>query len=112
MGLGRVFMKIGKGVLKVGKIFVRVGDVPYAKDLVAIVPVVGPGLSIALKWVDKAERIYSNIPKSGKQKMAWAVQEALVELRAAGLDEKRVLGLLEVALLVYKGEAMLAEATK
>lgn len=72
MGLGRVFKKIGDGFLTVGKIIADVADIPFAEELIAFVPVVGPALSIAMKYVDEAEKKFSE-PKSGKVKMAWAL---------------------------------------
>lgn len=108
MGLGRAFKKIGSGFIKVGKFVADFADIPFATQLVTFVPVVGPAMAIAIRAVDKAEEIFSK-PGSGKIKMAWALERALTDLKAAGLEEKRILGLLELALLVHKGEAMMAE---
>ncbi len=109
MGLGRVFKKIGDGFLTVGKIIADVADIPFAEELIAFVPVVGPALSIAMKYVDEAEKKFSE-PKSGKVKMAWALHNTRSALLEVGVEEKRILGLLELALLLIKGEALLGKS--
>lgn len=114
MGFKRFFSKIGKGALKGVKQVDAVGDairsIPFAENMIAFVPFAGPGLKIALDAVDRAERTLAG-PGRGEQKMAIAAGFAMRELAAAGIEEKRLKGLLELALLVHKGEAGLAEVS-
>lgn len=109
MGLKRVFKKIGAAILKVGKIIADVNDVPFVNEVIAFIPMVGPALSIAMSFVDRAEKAFPK-PKSGKLKLAWALKQTEEALAAAGLKEKRLNALIEIALLIIKGEAKLVEA--
>ena len=114
-GFGRFFKKlgknIGKGGLKVGKVVADVADIPMVKELVAMIPVAGPGIAFAMSRVDAAEKMFTG-PKSGKQKREWAMTQLAKDLRGAGVEEKRILGMIELALLLNKNEAVLMDVVK
>ena len=107
MGLGSVFKKIAGGVLKVGNFLADFADIPFAKELVVFIPVVGPALSIAIKYVDEAERIWSDVEKSGEEKRSYALVLIRAALSEANLDSKKSSALLELAVLLQSNEALI-----
>lgn len=107
MGLRGVFKKIGGGVLRVGKFFADFADIPFAKELVVLIPVVGPALAIAIKYVDEAERVWSDVSKSGEDKRAYALVLIERALDEADLNSKKASALLELAVLLQNNEALI-----
>ena len=107
----RFFGTIGPKLLAGIKGIDRVGDaldvLPGGKNLVVFIPVVGPALAIALDAVDTAERAITS-SKSGPAKLAMALTETQVKLAELGIEEKRLHGIIELALLILKNEALLA----
>ncbi len=107
----RFFAKIGAGFIQTIKAIDHIGDflkiLPGGEKIVAIIPIIGPALLIALDAVDRAERVLS-APKSGTAKMAMALEEVQAKLKNLNIEEKRVRGLIELALLILKNEAILA----
>lgn len=109
MGIGSVFKKIGGGALKVGKVIANLADIPFAKELVAVIPIAGPGLAIAIRYIDEAENVFSADEKSGAYKRGYALELIEKALDDLNLDSKQARALLEVALLINKKEAFLRE---
>lgn len=100
----RAFRKLGGALKAIGKFIIRRETLATLKSVAIFVPVVGRPLSIALDYVEAAERKFSK-PGSGIDKMAWVIENAVGALRKAGYEEKRVNGLIEMALLILKDEA-------
>lgn len=102
MSFKRAFSKIGSGVWKMfkGKAARKVAGAMAR----IYVPVWGPAIAEALETVDAAEILF-DAPKQGEAKMAWARAQLEERLRDLGVDEKRIGGLIEIALLLTKGEA-------
>ena len=105
-----VFKKIGKGSLRVGEEIADIADIPMVKELVVIIPVVGPALGFAMKYVDEAERIWADMAKSGGEKRAYALILIEDALKEADLDSTRARGLLELAHLIQQNEALIERA--
>lgn len=114
MGLGGFFNKIGSGVKKGaiagGKVVADVADIPGVTMGVAMIPVAGPWISLAMNRVNQAEELFSNQAKSGKQKMEWATAQAGKDFKAAGIDNHRLESALSLALLLMKNEALFVDA--
>jgi hypothetical protein len=102
MGLKRVFSKIGGGIL--GALKNRKTRRVAAEMARVFVPAWGPALARAIDVVETAEAIFTE-PKSGEDKKAWALEQLQAQLAEMGFEEKRILGLIELALLLTKGEA-------
>lgn len=108
--IGKVFKKIGRGSVTVGEKVVDIADIPMIKELVVIVPVIGPAIAIALRYVGEAEEVWSDMAKAGDMKRGYAlilIEEALKE---ANLDSTRARGLLELAWLIQENAALIKRA--
>lgn len=108
MGLGTFFKKIGKGAVKVGKKIDNVADLPFVKEAVMMIPVVGGPLSLALHRVDQAEKMFSG-PQQGPAKMRHALEMLSQDFEKFGLDNHRIGEAVSLALLLMKNEAQLME---
>lgn len=108
MGFKRAFKKIGSGFLKglkvVGKTAAKIDDIPGAGEVLGFIPVAGPVLRLAVERAATAEEMFS-APGSGDQKIQWVLHQLAKDLRDLGVEEKRIRGLAELALLFHKGEA-------
>lgn len=102
----RAFRKIGGALKSVGRFIIRRDVLRALSDVAVFVPVIGAPLAIALDFVEEAEAKYPE-PGSGTDKMAWAIEHAIIALNTVGYEEKRVKGLLELALLIFKDEAQI-----
>lgn len=102
MGIGRVFSKIGGGVL--GALKSKVTRRVAAEAARVFVPAWGPALARAIDVVETAEAVFTD-PRSGEDKMAWALEALKTQFNDMGIEEKRIRGLIELALLLTKGEA-------
>lgn len=100
----RAFRKIGGAFKAIGRFIVRREVLRTLKSVSVFIPVIGAPLATALDYVEAAERKFSK-PGSGTDKMAWVIENAVGALRKAGYEEKRVNGLIEIALLILKDEA-------
>lgn len=101
----RVFRKIGSAFKAIGKFVVKHREtIMDLDDLVVFIPIIGGPLSIALNLVEEAESSYPE-GGNGEFKMAWVLIELKNSLAAAGFEEKRLKALIEMALLILKGEA-------
>lgn len=101
-----VLSKLGRAFKKVASFIVRRETIEAAKEVSVFVPVVGNVMAIVLGLVEEAEVMFAE-PGKGKEKFAWVLENALSVMAAAGYEEKRVNGLIELALLVLKLEARL-----
>lgn len=102
MSLKRAFSKIGKGIF--GAMKSKVTRRVAAEVVRTTVPVYGPAIARAIDVVEAAEILFDE-PRAGKKKRQWAVEQLSAQLRELGIEEKRLLGLIELALLLTKGEA-------
>jgi len=100
----RAFRKIGGAFKAIGKLIIRREVLSTVKNVAVFIPVAGPAIATALDYVEAAERKFSK-PHSGEEKMLWVLENAIGALKKAGYEEKRVNGLIEMALLIYKMEA-------
>ncbi len=96
--VGRAFKKVARFL--VGKRTRRV-----LKTISIFVPVLDVAFSVIYGLVDAAEKGFPEAG-SGAEKLAWVLRQVEGALEQVGVKEKRVLGLIELALLVLKGEAI------
>jgi hypothetical protein len=87
----------------VGRVLVRPEVLGGAQMAALFIPVYGPAIMLAVEWVRKAETEFG--AAQGPQKLAWILEHLPAALEAAGVKEKRIRALVEVALLVVKEEA-------
>ena len=109
MGLKSFFSKIGSGFKKVFGIIADIGRLPLLPAVVAHIPVAGPWLHLAITRVTQAEAVFKSQSKSGKQKQEWALERLLEDFKYAGVDNKRIISAIELALLLVKNEAFVTE---
>lgn len=111
MGIGSVFKKIGKGIAKGaltgGKVLSAIDDIPGAKTAVAMIPVAGPALAMAIEKCDLVEDVITE-PGSGEKKKQWVRNKLAAELRKHGIEEKYIDDVVSVAFLVKEGIGVVA----
>jgi hypothetical protein len=107
MGILSIFKKIGGGIVDAGEVVADIADVPFATQLVAMIPIAGPALAIAMEYVNEAEEVFSDQAKSGADKRAFALSRIESALIDGNLDSTRARALLELAVLLNSNEAIL-----
>lgn len=107
--------KIPKGIWSGVKKLDDVGDfidknIPGGKSLLLLIPVAGPYLKLAIDEADFAERTISGPGRSG-EKLSLALERLANRLKDMGedVDEDNLRGLIETAVRVKNGEAVVIE---
>ncbi len=103
--LGRVFKKIGGGLASPTAI-------KALKVVSPMIPVAGPVMATAVELVGSAEGTFPESGAGPTLRKPWVRHQLAKRLREEQLEEKRIDALIELALLVYKGEAKITKPKK
>ena len=104
MGVVGAIKAMGRAFKKLGKILISHKVIKAAKTVAVFIPSYGVPIGLALEFVEEAEDKFSK-PGSGTEKFAFVLKKLKAGLKKAGIEEKRISAIIEMALLVLKDEA-------